>query len=169
MAKVVERPPETKLYQTDGYAWAARQAELLRARRFDELDLDHLIEEVQDLGINRRKEAFSRTQQIIRHLLKLQYSRAHDPRQGWRQTVADQRDELELLLTASLRRDLEASLDARWQRARRRAIQDLLEHGEATDDLPAVCPYALDQIIDLDWLPANRHGLEDPRPRPADD
>jgi hypothetical protein len=32
------------LYQTDYAAWAQRNAELLRERRFSELDIEHLLE-----------------------------------------------------------------------------------------------------------------------------
>ncbi|WP_246237542.1 DUF29 family protein [Caldichromatium japonicum] len=38
-----------KLYETGYRAWAKRMAELLRERRFDELDLDRLIEELKDM------------------------------------------------------------------------------------------------------------------------
>jgi hypothetical protein len=40
----------TALYEQDFYAWAREQASLLRAGRYDELDLKHLTEEVEDLG-----------------------------------------------------------------------------------------------------------------------
>jgi Domain of unknown function DUF29 len=44
------KPAPKELYEEDFYVWAQRQAELLRARQYDELDLEHLIEEVEDLG-----------------------------------------------------------------------------------------------------------------------
>ena len=36
------------LYEADFYVWAQDQAELLRERRFDDLDLTHLVDEVED-------------------------------------------------------------------------------------------------------------------------
>ena len=39
-----------ELYEADFYVWAEEQAALLRARRFDALDLENLIEEVQGLA-----------------------------------------------------------------------------------------------------------------------
>ena len=54
MAKVIARPTTSELYDNDFALWAERQAALLRARRFDELDLDHLIEEVEDLSRRER-------------------------------------------------------------------------------------------------------------------
>jgi hypothetical protein len=44
------KPPSKPLYEQDFCAWSKAQAELLRAGRYAELDLDHLIEEVDDLG-----------------------------------------------------------------------------------------------------------------------
>ena len=44
------KPKSSARYDTDFYVWARDQADLLRARRFEALDLDHLIEEVEGLG-----------------------------------------------------------------------------------------------------------------------
>lgn len=40
----------TTLYETDFYAWTKRQAELLRAEEFEQIDWDNLIEEIDSLG-----------------------------------------------------------------------------------------------------------------------
>jgi hypothetical protein len=162
MAKTLSRSADSALYEEDFYVWTQRQAELLRAGRFADLDLPHLIEEVEDLAKSQQREVFSRTQQILRHLLELQYSAAVDPRPGWRQTVGEQRDELDLALTPSLRRELEASLGERFERARRSALRDLAEHGEHPTGLPDACPYSVGQILDPDWRPDNAHGVKDP-------
>ena len=161
MAKAGAPARSDDLYHEDFYVWTRQQSELLRAGRFAELDLPHLVEEIEDLGTSQRKEVFSRTQQIIRHLLKLHHSASAEPRQNWRRSVRDQRDELELALTPSLRRELEASLAIRYERARRAALDDLAEHGERSIDVPVTCPYTIEQILDREWLPANRHGIQD--------
>jgi hypothetical protein len=49
MATRIKRPPKD-LYEEDFYVWAEQQAAVLRAGRFDELDLANLIEEVEALG-----------------------------------------------------------------------------------------------------------------------
>ena len=163
MAKTLIRAANPGLYDQDFYVWTQKQAELLRAGRFEELDVPHLIEEVEDLGASQRRDVFSRSQQILRHLLKLQFSTAVEPRAGWQQTLEDQRDELELVLSPTLRKELEQTLPERYARARRRAAKDLSRYREATD-LPLDCPYDVDQILDSDWLPTNVHGIEDPAP-----
>ena len=154
---------QARLYDQDLYVWSQKQAELLRAGRFEELDLPRLIEEVEDLGANQRRDVFSRSQPILQHLLKLQFSTAVEPRAGWQQTIEDQRDELELALTPTLRNELEQTLSERYARARRRAAKDLARYVEPAD-LPPDCPYLIDQILDADWLPTNVHGIADPAP-----
>ena len=44
------KPTPAHLYERDFHAWAKGQADLLRAGRYADLDLEHLIEEVDDLG-----------------------------------------------------------------------------------------------------------------------
>jgi hypothetical protein len=161
MAKTLSRPPDALLYEQDFYVWTQRQAELLRAGRFAELDLPHLIEEVEDLGVNLRNAVTSRTREIILHLLKLQYSPAVPPRAGWQESIGKQRDDLELELTASLQQHLEREFEKIFQKARRRAIDELARDKVAPDQLPKACPYTLEQIIDPLWQPDNVHGIRD--------
>jgi hypothetical protein len=162
MAKTIAPPADVALYEEDFYLWVERQADLLRKGRFRDLDLAHLIEEVQDLGTNLRSAVTSRMREVILHLLKLQYSPAVEPRRGWRDSVGKQRDELELEITPSLRRHLVADLESVYQLARRRAVDD--QDGVKADQLPTSCPYTFEQIVDPIWRPRNVHGIVDPAP-----
>lgn len=148
------KPAAKNLYEDDFYVWSQQQAALLRERRFDELDLPNLIEEVEDLGGALERSVRSRARTIVEHLLKLQHSPAQDPRLGWRATVRTQRSELLNDLTPSLRRHLTQSLPELYERARHDAEASLRDHGEhaAADALPGGCPYSVDQI-EGDWLP----------------
>ena len=148
------KPTAQILHDEDFYVWTRTQAKLLRAKRFDELDLANLTEEIEDLGGALERAVRSRARLIIEHLLKLQHSSAKDPRLGWRATVRVQRSELLNDLTPSLRRHLADNLSDLYARARHDAEGSLRDHGEqdAADALPATCPYTLDQITG-DWLP----------------
>jgi Domain of unknown function DUF29 len=88
------KPPAGRLYEEDFYAWSKAQAALLRAGRFADLDLAHLIEEVDDLGEALKRSVRSRIRTIIEHLLKLEQSPARDPRGGWYDTIITQRSDL---------------------------------------------------------------------------
>ncbi|MFM7884539.1 MAG: DUF29 family protein, partial [Microcystis panniformis] len=65
--------PDLKtLYEIDDSLWLEETIELLKAKRFDALDLENLIEELEDLG-NEKKFRVASLQQIIRHALLLQF------------------------------------------------------------------------------------------------
>ena len=158
MAKVIVRPPAGDLYQDDFALWAERQAATLRARRFDELDLDNLIEEVEDLGRRERDMVESHIETILDHLLKLALSHAERPRRGWLVTVDKQRARLARKLTTTLRNHLQTALPAIYAGLRRPVARQLEKDGVSLDALPPTCPYTLDQILDPDWYPANVQG-----------
>jgi hypothetical protein len=164
MAKTVSRSPDALLYEDDFYLWIERQTNLLRKGRFRDLDLAHLIEEVEDLGTNLRSTVTSRTREIILHLLKLQYSPAVEPRRGWHDSVGKQRDDLELELTPTLRQHVATELETIYQKARRRAVDDLARDRIAPNEIPATCQYTFEQIIDPVWRPENVHGIKEPAP-----
>lgn len=98
-AQITDR---ANIYGQDFYAWSRRQAELLRARRFSDLDLARLAEEVEDLGETVYRSVRSRVRTILEHLLKLEHSAADEPKRGWRETVRTQRADLDEDLTAAL-------------------------------------------------------------------
>ncbi len=161
MAKTLSPSADSVLYEEDFYLWVKRQTDLLRKGRLEDLDVAHLVEEVEDLGANLRNAVTSRTREIMLHLLKLQFSPATDPRRGWQESIGKQRDDLELEITPSLRRHVAAELESIFQKARRRAVDDLARDHVTDDQLPATCPYSLDQILDPVWRPENVHGIKD--------
>jgi hypothetical protein len=57
--------------------------------------------------------------------------------------------EIELRLSATLRRDLERRLPVLFRSARRQAARRLEQHGEdeAARRLPEICPYSLDDVL----------------------
>ena len=153
MATRIE-PKTQDLYEDDFYAWAERQAALLRAGRFDELDLGNVTLEVEDLGGALKRSALNNARVVVEHLLKLQHSPAHDPRHSWEATVLEHRSRLEIDLTPRIRQVLCDELGDVYRLARRNAAAALRRHREpaAADALPATCPYSLEQITG-DWLP----------------
>jgi Domain of unknown function DUF29 len=161
------KPSAKHLYEQDYYAWTQAQAAELRAlakrRTETSLDLEHLAEEVADLGHSERDAVRSQVRRVIEHLLKLEYSPATEPRDGWKDTVADARSVIDDKLSPSLRLDLETMLSRLYGQILPKARRALRRFGEnaAASTLPPACPYALDDICRPEWYPANRHGVVD--------
>ena len=155
-----------QLYEEDFYAWTRDQAQALRrlaaTRPNVELDFEHLIEEVAELGVSQRNAVRSQLRRIIGHCLKLEYSPARAPRVGWYETIMDARTEIEDKITPTIRRGLSRQLPRLWHQARRDTAAALRLHGErlAAETLPAECPYRLADLLRPDWYPTSRHGLE---------
>jgi hypothetical protein len=100
-------------YEKDIVAWATEQAQLLRAGRFDLLDIEHLAEEIEDVGKSEQRELASRMAVLLAHLLKWQFQ--PDRRSAsWQATIAVQRQGIQRRLrkTPSLQPML---ADAEWQ------------------------------------------------------
>ena len=84
-------------YEKDIVAWSKEQAALLRAGRLSALDLQHIADEVEDVGKSEQRELASRLAVLLAHLLKW----SHQPeRRGksWAFTIREQRRALTLHL-----------------------------------------------------------------------
>jgi hypothetical protein len=148
------KPEPKSIYAQDFYVWTEQQADLLRQRRFDALDLENLIEEVEGLGDTKMSAVLSNASVIIEHLLKLQHSPAQEPRRGWAESILEHRNRLELELTPRLREILGEELSRVYAMTRRTTEGKLRLYGEdgAAAGLPVACPYTVDQITG-DWWP----------------
>jgi len=147
------------LYDQDLYAWTQEQAARLREGAWQELDLEHLIEEIEDVGHSQRDALASHFVILLTHLLKLSIaarSRPYDlarAGRGWRGTCRTQR----LQIAKRLRRNpsLRAVVPEECADAYEIACVEAgiaLDVDEAT--LPPVCPWTSEQVLDADFWPA---------------
>ena len=65
------------LYERDFYAWANKQAALLRAGKLSEADVEHIAEEIESMGRAEKPELINRLAVLLSHLLKWQYQPGH--------------------------------------------------------------------------------------------
>lgn len=143
------------LHETDFVAWTEGQAKALRALRAsrwnEPLDLEHLAEEIEDLGRSQRHACESLLEQIIIHLLKLRCSMMEGPRAHWANEIDLFRHELQRRLTAKIRQHLATNLDAHYQAAARLTTRALAREEPAIrPDIPGNCPWSLDEILTSD-------------------
>lgn len=140
-------------YEDDVAAWAEQQVALLRARRWDMLDAEHIAEEIEDINISHRHQLAHRMAKLLGHLLKWRHQPA---RRGasWECTIRSQRDRIAKLLQRmpSLRRLLSSEewLAEVWEDALELAVHEA--HLELAD-LPVAMPWSVEQVLSPDYLP----------------
>lgn len=139
-------------YDKDVNAWAQEQARLLRARRFDLLDVEHVAAEIEDVGKSEQRELANRMAVLLAHLLKWKFQ---PERRGasWEKTIRAQRKEIGYALdeSPSLQPKLQEPrwLDMVWARAVAQAVNET-----GLDCFPEECPWVIaDEVLSQAWLP----------------
>jgi hypothetical protein len=137
-------------YETDFYAWALHNAQLLREGRFSELDIEHLVVELEDMGSN-KQELASRFIILIAHLLKWEYQPTHRGR-SWERSIDEQRSQIDWLLQnkPSLKPQLVDAVTQVYSRAVKLAAK---ETKIPITNFPPACPYSIEQLLDEDFYP----------------
>ncbi|MBE9226231.1 DUF29 domain-containing protein [Phormidium sp. LEGE 05292] len=143
--------PLANLYETDFYAWTQKQVQLLRQRDLNNLDIDNLIEEIESLGKQERRELVNRLIVLIAHLLKWQYQTDRRSR-SWYLTIREQRCAIRQLLkdNPSLKPYLPEAIAEAYERG---VILAAKETGIKLRDFPSEVSYQQEQIENPDYLP----------------
>ena len=141
-------------HDEDFYGWAMAEASLLRQHKWNELDIEHLAEELESMGASERRELISRMAQLIFHLLKWQ----HQPdfrefnKRSWEASIQEQRKKVKKLIVdnPSFKPNMEDFVADSYEDS------ILLIKKETPIDLkllPAQCPYTFDQIMNDEFYP----------------
>ncbi len=141
--------PSANQYEQDFYAWTQEQSDLLRLGKWQALDIKNLVEEILSLGRQQKQELRNRLGVLIGHLLKWDYQPELRGK-SWRATIREQRDEILDVLQENP--SLKPYLDEAVQKGFRLGINLVLRETPLDiDDLPLECPYAIAQILDLEF------------------
>ncbi|CCI25507.1 conserved hypothetical protein [Microcystis aeruginosa PCC 9809] len=140
-----------QLYELDDSQWLGETISLLRNHQFQQLDLEHLIEELEDLGKEKKNAVAGLLEQVIRHLLLLQYWTKETEYNtiNWQEEIYNFRTQLRRKMTANLRNYLEEELNYIYEDA----LGFVKIKTANTVIFPSQCPYSLEQLLDRDWLP----------------
>ena len=138
-------------YDQDYYLWFTEQASILRNGMWRQVDVEHLAEELEDMGKREKRVLRSRTVVLLAHLLKY----AYQPEQrssSWKGTIREQRKQLEGLLrdSPSLKATLLEELEDSYISARLLASG---KTGLAEAAFPPACPLTLEQLLDEHYWP----------------
>ncbi len=152
MTAKLSMPNLADLYERDIALWSERMVELLCEGKFDELDLENLIDEIGDLGKRERDRLLSSIRLILHHLLKWEYQPEKRSR-SWIQTIQRERVNVQDYLeeTPSLVRTINTvGIEKVYKTARRHAA---IETDPSLKIFPPNCPYKWAQILDEGFPP----------------
>ena len=130
---------KSTLYDRDFYAWSAQQAELLRAGKLREADIEHIAEEIETMGRTEKRELVSRLAVLLLHLLKWKFQPAKRGA-SWEASIRVQRNRLADHLddNPSLRPLLAKALSAAYRDAVLETIGDGPTRGHICAGVPLV-------------------------------
>ncbi|WP_250122820.1 DUF29 domain-containing protein [Chroococcidiopsis sp. CCMEE 29] len=139
----------SNLYETDFYAWTLEQSKLLKEGDFKHLDITNLVEEIESLGKQERRELENRLGILLGHLLKWDYQ-PEKRSKSWKATIREQRRTVQRLIhqNPSLKPYLAEAIAHAHESGIDLAVKETpLDY----QDLPENCPYTLEQLFDPDF------------------
>jgi hypothetical protein len=147
---ITEKINLKELYEIDDYLWIQETVKLLKEKQFNQLDLENLIEELEDWGSEKKHAIESLLEQIIRHLLLLEYwaSEYEQNRNHWRAEIVSFRTQINKKITTNFYNYLNQNLAEIYDDARLYVIEK-----SSLETFPEQCPYTLDQLLDKHWFP----------------
>ena len=148
------------LYDRDLQLWIEQTIQQLQSHEFEALDIEHLIEELVDLGKSEKNALRSNLMILLAHLLKLQVqSDVPDTMKGsWYSSVLEHRQRVlnNLADTPSLKGFLVEAVEKAYADGRKLALKEgqLAKLGVRVpneSEYPMMCPFSIDQILDEDF------------------
>ena len=141
-----------QLYEREYDRWLSETIELLKNRQLDQLDYEHLIEELAAWGRSEKTAVKSLILSIIIQLLLYQFWTTEREKNSnhWAAEIITFRVQLEYKLTTNLSKflELELELEDIYENARL-----IAEKKTGLKNLPIICPYSLRQILEKQWFP----------------
>lgn len=138
-------------YEEDVFAWSQHQARVLRglteraAGLPNDLDLEHIAEEIEDLGISELNSVISHLEGMLIHLAKAASSPGALTVRHWLNEVDEHRRQARRRYTNAMRQRID--LESLWRSAGREAGAALRRYGEVLAPLPPVCPFELSDLL----------------------
>lgn len=138
-------------YEKDFYAWTFETAALLREKRFEEIDVDSIAEEIEGMGKSNKRSLFNHFSVLIAHLLKWKFQTIRRSK-SWTLTIKNQRFEILDLLqdSPSLRNEIQRQFGHAYEKA---VIIASEQTGIDENEFPKTCPFSLEECLDNHFLP----------------
>lgn len=146
-------------YEADFYAWTQQQAKFLQEEKWSCLDIPNLVEEIESLGRQERRELKNCLGVLLGHLLKWEFQPESRSR-SWLATIREQRSQVLQLLSESpsLQPYLPEALENAYQSALNLAV---CETSLSYKVFPQQCPYSSDQVLDSRFFPGQQSDFDE--------
>jgi hypothetical protein len=138
----------TTLYDTDFAEWATQTAELMRAGRLEDVDLQNVASEIEGLGRSEARTLGGQLKRVMVHLLKIRYQ-PHLHGRGWDLSIMSARNSVRQLLkeSPSLRRKVPGLLLEEYDNARIKAAK---QTGLPFETFPEECPFTECDVLGIE-------------------
>lgn len=138
-------------HDEDFYGWAMTNASLLKQKKYQEADMDMIIEELEEMGGSNENQLINRLGVLIAHLLKWQFQPEVRGR-SWEGTIEEQRHKIKRLVkkNPSLKTKISEAIEEGFSDSKSIIKKDTPLELKL---LPAECPYTFDQIMDDEFYP----------------
>lgn len=144
----------SNLYERDFYAWTQEQAELIKKKSLNKLDLVNLLEEIESMGKHEKRELSSRLTVLIMHLLKWKYQPNYANKNSWKYTIKEQRKEISYHLEDNPSLTNPECLQTVLTRSYLSAVYEAIrETGLPEKTFPSTCEWTIEQILDDSFFP----------------
>lgn len=139
------------LYEKDFFAWTQEQAQLIKNKAFEKLDIIHLFDEVESMGASEVRELESRLEVLLMHLLKWTYQ-PNLRSNSWKYTIKEQRKRIATRLRKmpSLKSQIGDIFVESYEIAIYEAVK---ETGLSESIFPVSCEWSIEQVLNDDFFP----------------
>ena len=138
-------------YDQDFYGWTVEQVALLQNKQFDQIDLEHIIEEIDSMGKAERNQLRNRLTVLLMHLLKWQYEPSRRST-SWVQTIREQRRSIVWLIEDNP--SLKSTLSEQLTTAYGRAVDEAADETKLPLNLfPTECPWTYAEFMNKEFFP----------------
>ena len=136
------------LYDRDILAWSEHQSALLRrvarGERLNDVDWDHVVEEIEDVGLSELNAVRSYLRQMLVHLLKISGWPDHSACRHWRSELIAFQTELKDHFAPSMRQRID--LTTLYHRSLLQ-VEPLAHDDQPPRPWPEDCPFSLDDLL----------------------
>ncbi len=135
------------LYDRDILAWSEYQASLLRrvarGERVNDVDWEHVVEEIEDVGLSELHAVESYLELVLVHLLKIGTWPDSEPVNHWRAELASFQGNALRRFAPSMQQRIDIAV------AYRNALKQVtfLNGADRPAWWPATCPFTVDQLM----------------------